>query len=362
MVRPIFPLPTADDVSATSAPDVGVAPTALEPDLATKVGFLGCPSSYPEPTRQVEARETHMSWVFLTDRHAYKLKKPVRYPFLDFSTIELRRRNCEEEVRLNRRLAPDVYIGVVALALDREGRLSLGAGKPVDWLVKMRRLPAEKTLDYQIKANSVSREDIGALAHRLAAFYRNAAKAEIDAAEYRERFRADIATNEAALHRPGYMLPAPLVEAIAAAQRRYLVAHGERLDRRVHEGRIVEGHGDLRPEHVYLGADPLVTDCLEFNPQLRIIDPADELAYLAIECERDGAPEIGALLLAAYAEASGDSPPSDLVAFYKSYRALLRAKIAISHLDERDPRDSEKWRTRTHGYLGLAQAYLRFFG
>jgi len=349
-------------MTATSVRDAGATPSAREPDLRTKVDFLLRPSTYPERTRYVEARETHMSWIFLTDRHAYKLKKPVRYPFLDFSTIERRRRNCEEEVRLNRRLAPDVYLKVVALALDSDGRLCLGTGQPVDWLVKMRRLPADRTLDHLIKTNAVSEEDIRALARRLTAFYRDAAKAEISTAEYRDRFQADIAANEAALLRPNYLLEASLIAAVAAAQRRYLVVQGHRLDRRVSEGLIVEGHGDLRPEHIYLGADPVITDCLEFNPQLRVIDPADELAYLAMECEREGAAQIGAIVIAAYGEASGDVPPPDLVAFYKGYRALLRAKIAISHLDELEPRDSEKWRMRTRSYLDLARAHIQLFG
>ena len=343
-------------------PETRTALAEGEVDLRAKVEFLLRASSYPEPTREVEPRETHMSWVFLTEQYAYKLKKPVRYPFLDFSTIELRRRNCEEEARLNRRLAPDVYLGVVALGLDDSGRFCLGGGRPVDWLVKMRRLPAERTLDYLIKANRVREEDIGVLARRLATFYRDAAKAEIDANGYRDLFHADIAANEAVLIRPGYRLPTPLIGSIGAAQRQYLLVHGDRLDQRVREKRIVEGHGDLRPEHIYLGADPLITDCLEFNPQLRIIDPADELAYLAIECEREGAPQVGPLLFQAYGEASGDFPPPDLVAFYKSYRALLRAKIAISHLDELDPRNSNKWRERARAYLELGQSYTRFFG
>jgi len=343
-------------------PETRTALAEGEVDLRAKVEFLLRASSYPEPTREVEPRETHMSWVFLTEQYAYKLKKPVRYPFLDFSTIELRRRNCEEEARLNRRLAPDVYLGVVALGLDDSGRFCLGGGRPVDWLVKMRRLPAERTLDYLIKANRVREEDIGILARRLAAFYRDAAKAAIGADACRDLFHADIAANEAVLIRPSYRLPTPLIGSIGAAQKQYLLVHGDRLDQRVREKRIVEGHGDLRPEHIYLGADPLITDCLEFNPQLRIIDPADELAYLAIECEREGAPQVGPLLFQAYGEASGDFPPPDLVAFYKSYRALLRAKIAISHLDELDPRNSNKWRERARAYLELGQSYTRFFG
>ncbi len=330
-------------------------------DLRTKVAFLLRPESYPERPRRVEAKETHMSWVFLTDAYAYKLKKPVRYPFLDFSTIESRRTNCEEEIRLNRRLAPEDYLETVPLGLDASGRLCLGGGHPVDWLVKMRRLGADRVLDQAIRANAVAQSDIRRLGAKLAAFYRRAPRMDLTPEAYRGGVADDIGLTRRTLLRRKYSLPALPVREIAAALRRYLKAHGARLDRRVREERIVEGHGDLRPEHVYLGPDPVVTDCLEFNRALRIVDPADELAYLAMECERDGAMLIGPWLFQAYSEASGDRPPRDLIAFYKCHRAFLRARITIAHLDEPDIREPDKWRDRTRSYLKLAQGYIPLF-
>ena len=129
-------------------------PTAYQGTLVklqTVVDFLSTPASYPEGTRSVETQETHMSWVFLTDRYAFKLKKPVRTSFLDFSTAERRRRFCEEEVRLNERLAPGIYRGVVPLGLDRSGNLQIGEGQAVDFLVQMIRLPTAATLDHAIR-------------------------------------------------------------------------------------------------------------------------------------------------------------------------------------------------------------------
>ena len=334
------------------------APCNSDVSLRTKVDFLLRPESYPERPTRVDATETHMSWVFLTDSHAYKLKKPVRYPFLDFSTVELRRIDCEEEVRLNRRLAPDVYLGVVALGLDPSGRLCVGGGRPVDWLVKMRRLPAERTLQHAIEANAVTQGDIVALARRLAVFYRSARKIDISEPAYRRRFEDEIAASERALLQPSHLMPQRLVGDIAAAQRRFLHRHGELLDRRVRDGRIVEAHGDLRPEHIYLGPAPVVTDCLEFNPSLRVLDPVDELAYLAMECERDGAPLVGSWLFAAYSKATDDVPPAALVAFYTVHCAFLRSRIAISHLDEAEVREPAKWPARTLSYLELAQGYI----
>ncbi len=129
-------------------PPGGAAARDADPGLGAKVAFLSRPGSYPEPTARVDTIETHMSWVFLTDRQAWKLKKPVRTTWLDFTTAAARRRNCEAELRLNRRLATDVYLEIVPLALDDGGRLRLGdGGGVIDWLVRMRRLPAARMLD-----------------------------------------------------------------------------------------------------------------------------------------------------------------------------------------------------------------------
>lgn len=164
-----------------------------ETGLAAKIAFLQRPDSYPEQPTAVEAKETHMSWLFLTDAHAYKLKKPVRYDFLDFSTIEARRLNCEREVALNRRLAPDVYRGILPLTVDMVGRLHLaGPGRPIDWLVQMRRLPAEQTLEHAIITNQVREADVRRVVDRLAGFYRGAAPVAIGPRQYRRRFEESV--------------------------------------------------------------------------------------------------------------------------------------------------------------------------
>ena len=159
----------------TGRPGANHGPAAELPP-GGKVGFLSRPEAYPESTRRVELVETHMSWVFLTDTRAYKMKKPVRYAFLDYSTLERRRRMCGEELRLNRRLASWVYLGVVALVCDDRGRLALGEpGNPppgtiVEWLVKMVRLPAERLLDEAIRHEAVNEPDAERAAAHLAGF------------------------------------------------------------------------------------------------------------------------------------------------------------------------------------------------
>ncbi|MGZ3238342.1 MAG: hypothetical protein ACXU8A_13300 [Burkholderiaceae bacterium] len=331
------------------------------PDVAleAKVAFLRQPTSFPESTYRVEAIETHMSWVFLTDGYAYKLKKPVRHDFLDFSTIEARRFYCEEEVRLNRRLATDVYLGIVAINLDSRGHLQLGtAGNAIDWLVKMRRLPIKRMLDYAIKHGTATEQDIVKVATRLAHFYQTCTPVILDANEYRNRFLHHINCTRQELIQSVYQLSVTQINGICTAQSAALLNMAALFDERIQSEKIVEGHGDLRPEHVCLNPELDIIDCLEFSYDLRIADPVDELGFLALECERLGATDFGALLLRTYSELSGDMPAAALVHFYQSYRASLRAAIAIRHLNEEKFRYSPEWPRRAREYLKLAELHI----
>jgi aminoglycoside phosphotransferase family enzyme len=341
------------------SPVMRATPTdATEITLESKVAFLRQSSSFPEPAYRVEAIETHMSWVFLTERFAYKLKKPVCHDFLDFRTIEARRHYCEEELRLNRRLAASVYLGLVGLSINPLGSLELGEhGTVLDWLVKMRRLPSEHMLDYAIRHRSASADDIGRVAARMAEFYRDCPPVALDPAAYRASFLHTIERNEETLVQPVYQLSIDHVHSLCRAQRDVLSGQSGWFDARVEAGRIIEGHGDLRPEHVCLSPTVAVIDCLEFSRALRILDAADELAYLALECERLGMPELGEPLLRAYGDVSGDRPKRALLHFYQSFRATLRARIAIMHLDEEKFRYSDEWRRRGIDYLQLAQRH-----
>jgi aminoglycoside phosphotransferase family enzyme len=326
--------------------------------IDAKVEALKQTETYPERPARIETIETHMSWVFLTDLHAYKLKKPVRYEFLDFSTIAARRHDCEEEVRLNRRLAPDVYLDVVPLTALPDGGMRIGGeGVAVDWLVKMRRLLADRTLQEAIRSGTWTEDGVRRVAALLSHFYVGARRIEVGFAEYRERFARDIRGNLAELEMLAHRLPAEQVQRVHAAQLDFLERRKDLFDTRVRERRIVEAHGDLRPEHVHLGPEPLITDCLEFNLQFRTLDPADELAFLAMECDRLGAPSIALLLFETYQEIASDRPPETLVQFYKGVRACLRAKLALWHLREPVVREPQKWRALAADYLRLADDY-----
>ena len=206
--------------------------------LQAKLAFLKRPAAYPEATSRVDAIETHMSWVFLTDTHAYKLKKPVRYDYLDFSTIGARRLDSEMEVRLNRRLAEEVYLGVIPLVCDATGAMGLGgAGETIDWLVRMRRLPADRMLDHLARNGTVKQTEIVELARLLARFYA-ALPAELIAPEaYRQLLAGRIEDNLRTFVSPEFGLPKNPPTALAQFQLDFLKRHAGLLDRRVQAGR-----------------------------------------------------------------------------------------------------------------------------
>jgi aminoglycoside phosphotransferase family enzyme/predicted kinase len=329
-------------------------------ELRAKLAFLLQPANYPEPTSGVEAIETHMSWVFLTERHAWKLKKPVRTQYLDFSTETARRLDCEEELRLNARLSDGVYLATVPLAADANGRLRIGGdGSVVDWLVKMRRLPAARMLDRMIRDRSVDATDVRRAVERLARFYREGTPIVMTPEAYRAHFAAEIAGNRRELVAPAYGLPAALVETVCSRLQAFLDRSPGLFDARVREGRIVEVHGDLRPEHICLEPRPQIIDCLEFSRELRVLDAADEIGFLALECERLGAPDLAPVIFAAYAGVAADAPPESLVRFYQSHRACVRAKIAVRHLDDPGLRGQPRWMAQALDYLRLAEERSR---
>jgi aminoglycoside phosphotransferase family enzyme len=325
------------------------------PGLKEKVAFLSDPAVYPVPSARVEAKETHRSWVFLTEAHAWKLKKPMRTDFLDFSTPEARHRNCEAEVRLNRRLAADVYYGLVPLLLTADHHLRLGGkGEVIDWLVKMRRLPAHRMLDQLIADHAILESDIESAAMLLARFYKHAIAIAITTEKYLERLAREICANRAALLQEPQAFAPDLVNRIADAQLQFLSSRAALLDARVHAGKIIEAHGDLRPEHICLVNPPAIIDCLEFNKEFRTMDSASELAFLALECKRLGASRVGEQFVATVCRETEDRPPDKLMHFYKSFHALLRAKIANWRLRESDETSKAKWIERAGSYLRLA--------
>jgi aminoglycoside phosphotransferase family enzyme len=329
-------------------PAMAVADDA--PPIAAKLDFLrGCVGT---PVRTVE---THMSWVVLGPERVLKLKKPVRQQFVDFTTLAGREADARAELRLNRRLAPQVYRRLLALQWDgRRFALvpeSAGAagGRTVDWLVEMQRLPDERLLDRMIADGSVQPSDVDAIADVLVPFYYAAPRATVSAPAYLAWLRDERRRDRTVLLDRRCAVPgaAAMLGRLDAA----LTYHAELLGARVRAGRLVEGHGDLRPEHLCLLDPPVVIDCLEFNATMRRVDPFDELCFLGLECAVAGAGWIGPRLVDRCAAGLHDRPAAALLALYTAQRASLRARLASAHLLEAAPRTPHKW-------LPLAQRYV----
>lgn len=327
--------------------------------LDAKVRFLSGTDAYPGYSGGVELRETHMSWVFLTDDRVYKFKKPVKFAYLDFSTLARREAACRAELRVNRRLAADIYLGVVPLTRSGGGYAIDGDGDIVEWLIVMRRLGAHRMLDQVIAENRLMPADVSRLVDKLVSFYRHAKPVFLSPEAYRARWRSAIAYNYALLRDRQFALPQGIVARLYHIQRRFIGARGHLFDRRVRGRHIVDGHGDLRPEHIWLGEPLRIIDSLEFDPRLRHVDPFDEVAYLSLECERVGAAWAGERIRDGLIRALRNGPSAQLFAFYRCYRASLRARLAIAHLAAPDVRTPEKWRPLAQDYLKLALAEAR---
>lgn len=333
---------------ASSAP-----PVASSVGVDAKVAFLSSPGAFPGWPGVAGARETHMSWVFIAGAAVYKLKKPVRLPYLDFSTLARRKAACEAEYRLNQLLAPGVYRGVVPLVRTPAGLRVGGSGEVLDWLVEMRRLDERSTLEARLLSQGVSAAEIDALAARLIGFYRCAPRPLRSDAQL-SRWRAQMAYDGRVLLDPALGMPAGAVRRALAVQARFIRRRADLLAQRARTGKIVDTHGDLRPEHIWIGGPIRIIDRLEFSAELRRVDWLEELAFLELETEMLRAPQVGARLRRRVVAGLHDHPPEALRLFYATTRALLRARLSIAHLLEPNPRTPEKWPRQARGYIAIA--------
>jgi aminoglycoside phosphotransferase family enzyme len=298
-----------------------------------------------------EAIETHFAWVFLVGDRAWKLRKPVRRDPMDYSTLEARRRDSEAEVRLNRRLAPHAYLGTRPLTLESDGRLALGGnGVVVDWLVEMRRLDRKRMLDVVLAAGGATDADLHSVAALLASFYGREPAAVSDGATLQARLLDQVVAN----HRVIATLDGVAAGDVRRMQAGFLGAQRALLDARAASGCIVEAHGDLRPEHILLSKPPAVIDCLEFDRNLRILDRAEELEFLRLECSRIGHAVAGGRIARECLALLADAVPTRLQQFYRSHRAATRAKLYTWRATEPDHDDTGRWRATAGEYLAIA--------
>lgn len=340
-------------------PAIPAAADKARATIADKVRFLSDPASYPGHEKRIEVVETHFSWVFLTSTHAYKLKKPAWGIGFDFRSAAGRRRNAVAEIRLNLRLAPKVYLGIVALIQRPNGELRLGgADSPVDWLVQMVRLEADRMLDKRLIEANWRFAELEALAQRLAQFFASAQRITAPPLAHVAHLRNEMHQALSAFSRVGEPKVRCRAQPIVRTLNAFVARHAPLFCRRARE-HLIDGHGDLRPEHVYLKGTTQIIDCLEFRADLRRLDPVSEIAFLALECDRLGASPIARQLIRRYRERTGDRPPEALFAFYGALNALVRARLAVEHIAEPGTRTRAEWIDRALAYLTIAAKHCR---
>jgi len=339
--------------------------------LSGLAAAMARPEFYPERPAAVEIRQTHISYVFLAGGHVYKIKKAVRFPFMDCTKLETRRHFCFEEVRLNRRLAPDVYVGVAPI-MWAEGGFALGElidegsrdtdGHACEYAVKMRRLPDDHTLERLVARGSAGPKEIHLIAERLARFHREAPAVQGWNCGSAGAVARMVTSNLQECERfEGHTTNPAKLSALNEYNRKFLAAHWALLNTRARDGHVCEGHGDLRCEHLYisLGGEIAIVDCVEFSERLRYADVACDVAFLAMDLDRLGAHALSEELINSYARLIGDSQFAGLVAFYKCYRAVVRAKVESLRSVESEVPIVERERARelAHQYFALASRY-----
>ena len=340
---------------------------APEGSLEEVVQSLSHPSAFPVSVSAVEVRQTHISVVFLGDELVYKLKKPVKLPFLDFSTAELRHHFCEEEVRINQPWAPDVYLGVVPITRDAGGIRFEGQGPVIDWAVKMRRLPESATLRSRLQDGLLELCDLERVARRIAATHQQASRLVAgQASEANAEFHRQWTGNwEFAKTLNAEVIEPQVLERLQMLSDTWMQRLKAKLVQRAETGRIRDVHGDLRLEHVFLFPeraipnDIVVLDGIEFSPGLRRIDVAADIAFLVMELSFVGRRDLARGLANIYFSETNDVTGCDVLPLFAVYRSAVRAKVAAilgaeSEISQPD-RDNALARSRAHWLWCLSE-------
>ncbi|SOC85689.1 Aminoglycoside phosphotransferase family enzyme [Ensifer adhaerens] len=315
------------------------------------VSFLEYELAVRSPGRPT-VRETHTAYVLLAGGYAHKLKKNIVLSYLDFSTLDRRKAFLEEELRINRELAGKIYRRILPVTMEDDGRLALdGFGRPVEWLLEMVRLPDADMLDHRLQDRHVTAAEVGSLGRVLCGFYARTSSYRDGAAVYLKHLRRESLINKEHLlamrgQLPNHLSPPDLEHAIRLVE----LCAAEVMERGK-RGLIVDGHGDLRLEHICLTDPPIVFDRLEFDKNMRQIDVYDEVGYLALEAEMAGHGWIGRDLLSQVQRTFKNPPSPRLMQAYGMFRMFLRARLAIDHLLEPCPKTPAKWVEQAQIYL-----------
>ncbi|HYY31905.1 MAG TPA: AAA family ATPase [Chthoniobacterales bacterium] len=329
----------------------------------TLLAFLLNPDSYPHRPKRVHLKETHSSYVLLAAPYAYKVKKPVNFGFLDFSTLEKRRYFCEREILLNRRFCTRIHLGVVPISL-REGKLTFGPGDAiVEYAIKMRKLADRYFMLALLKKGQVGTNELDRLVSALQTFY-EAQHPGPEIAEWGRIEKLKISTDENFRQTEnfvGFTISRPAFETIRFYTDSFYSKDGALFEDRIREHRIRDCHGDLHLEHIHITPKAIsIYDCIEFNDRFRYTDVASDLAFLAMDRDFQGRPDLSRQFTAKIIDALNDPAMEHLMDFYKCYRAYVRGKVETFHqsVSGLPARKKSEIRARAERYFRLALQYV----
>lgn len=323
------------------------------------------PGAYPHPVAELRLVQTHISYVLLAGDFVYKFKKPVNFGFLDFTTLAQRRHFCEQELCLNRRLCPDIYLGLITIN-DRDGSMKMGGGETgdagvVEYGIKMKRLPEERMMVNVIRDGALDAGMVAAISDVLVGFYEKA-----DGGGKISSFGTAASVSVNVLE--NFEQTLPFVDGGAISGKRFrliekyarnFLAREELFARRIEEGRVKDCHGDLYSANICLADKVYIYDCIEFNQRFRYCDMASDVAFLAMDLDFNGLHDLSRLFIDRFSRAARDEGLSTMLNFYKCYRACVRGKIGLfmAHAPEVDPVTRESSLAQAQKYFQLAEDY-----
>jgi aminoglycoside phosphotransferase family enzyme len=331
--------------------------------MPSMVDDLLNPASLPDKTGNVTLVQTHISMVFIADEFVYKIKKPVDFGFLDFTTLEKRRYYCNQEIKLNRRLSRDVYIGVLPIVHDgTHYRMGEGEGRIVEYAVKMKRLPDEMLMKSVFLRGELSEALLKRIAEVLAEFHRTALNSpEIDSFGHPESFKVNTDENFAQTEKyVGTTIQKKDFDELERWTSSYYATKSKAFLERIKHKRIRDCHGDLHMEHICLTEQIPIFDCIEFNDRFRYTDTLNDIAFLLMDLEHHGGDRHSRILRDFYRERANEPEVEPILTFYKVYRAYVRGKVTSFRLDdEHIDRDKKEDAIHTaRSYFKLARSYI----
>ena len=333
----------------------------VDSSLPPFIQALLAPGAYPHPAPEITLVQTHISYVLLAGDFVYKIKKPVDFGFLNFTTLEKRKYFCEQELLLNRRLCPSLYLGLVAITQQGDTFSLDGSGTPMDYAVKMARMPEERMMAKVIARGELTRETLDRIIAILVPFY---AKAETGPGieEFGTAQSVSVNVLENFEQTQGFIGCAALSREQFGAISGYagtFLANEELFAGRIGAGRVRDCHGDLYSANICLAEKIYIYDCIEFNQRFRYCDVASDVAFLAMDLDFHGLPEFSAYFIDRFCQAADDTTLRPMLNFYKCYRAYVRGKIGLftAHAPEVDPATAETCLAQAKKYFALAERY-----